>query len=257
MHTPNYIGVTGLTTSEQVTHLAAVDEAREGKRTHDVMAEFLASARTVYGEQMSKRHVQSERDLRNLLDLTMQNGVSTAVHYEMKGDDAFPNSCINLIDRMMHARPDLLQLNGQPTPEQLKKIRNELRDVALVYQTSPEDYENTTMLYDALFEIRDYIHYVLLDASRGTGKPCDMELMKPNLLLLRDELPKLGIVIAGGQSAETIEATINATRSILRTPRFSVDAESKLFDPDTNILDTRRAGHYVIRANRALQPESR
>jgi hypothetical protein len=88
---------------------------------------------------------------------------------------------------------------------------------------------------------------VLLDRSMGRGVPMDPETLEPYIHAIREKLPDMGIVVAGGLGPDTMHLVEPLVRSY---PGISIDAQGKLrqsgdcLDP----VDWDIAGRYLTKA---------
>ena len=92
------------------------------------------------------------------------------------------------------------------------------------------------------------VDYVLLDKSMGRGLGMDATVLLPFVRRIKDALPDVGIVVAGGLGPETT----HLVEPILREfPDVSIDAQGQLRrsgdarDP----IEWDRAAHYLLCAN--------
>ncbi|MBU6370684.1 MAG: hypothetical protein KGH93_01430 [Patescibacteria group bacterium] len=90
---------------------------------------------------------------------------------------------------------------------------------------------------------------VLLDPSGGKGQLLDVDRMRGHLEALSAKNMQIGLGIAGGLSAETLDAVALLAKEF---PRLSIDAEGRLRNKDDG-LDLALAGAYVRKALRLFE----
>ena len=89
------------------------------------------------------------------------------------------------------------------------------------------------------------IHYVLLDASAGLGKPLDAEVLRPYLRALAAKRLPIGLGVAGKLSPTTLGLVEPLVDEF---PHLSIDAESGLRDENDD-LNVSFAISYLARGN--------
>lgn len=96
----------------------------------------------------------------------------------------------------------------------------------------------------------DLIDYVLIDPSGGKGLLFDVHFAHDCLAALTETVPSIGVGIAGGLSAQTLQQIWALT--LLWGGCFSIDAEGQLRD-DKDKLDVTKAIEYVAAAHKLFQ----
>lgn len=113
----------------------------------------------------------------------------------------------------------------------------------------------------SLYE-RGMVDYVLFDASCSTGKEMNPEALKPWLHDARKAMPALGLAVAGGLDAETIQEHLPSLLN--EVDELSWDAEGRLHNPKPskggdgdlnmqNVADYLEASAKVLGVNSAQQ----
>jgi len=110
-----------------------------------------------------------------------------------------------------------------------------------------EAHNNPPLVAEMLADYEDVIHRVLLDKNMGRGKGLDAEFLLPFLRAIREKLPKLGLVVAGGLGPETLHLVEPLVKEL---PDLSIDAQGKLRPSGdaTDPVDWRMAGDYLVKA---------
>ena len=85
------------------------------------------------------------------------------------------------------------------------------------------------------------IHYVLLDASGGLGKPLDARMLTPYLRALAAKRLPIGLGVAGGLNADSLHLVVSL---IDEFPNLCLDAEGKLRNRKDN-MSVRAAISYL------------
>ncbi|MBW4061688.1 hypothetical protein HJC99_03925 [Candidatus Saccharibacteria bacterium] len=116
-------------------------------------------------------------------------------------------------------------------------------DIALVLQLGKSAFEmvdhDPQRMVDELDKYGDSIDYVLLDLSMGKGRAMQADELLSALRLIRQELPGLGLAVAGGLGPETVHLLEPIAREF---PDISIDAQGRLKHPDAPVDDR---GHMV------------
>src|SRR5258708_6108794 len=104
---------------------------------------------------------------------------------------------------------DALQLDMiWPHPRLLAEYRENHPLIKIVLQAGSNALaqvnNNPNLLASRLAAYGATIDYVLLDKSMGTGKGLDANFLQPFIAKIKNALPNLGIVIAGGLGPETM-----------------------------------------------------
>lgn len=145
-----------------------------------------------------------------------------------------------------------------PDPEAIDRFRELHPDIKIILQCGRFAFDavenNPQNMVDRLDMYGDSVDYVLLDLSMGKGKAMDSEGLLPMLRLIRQELPGLGLAVAGGLGPDSMEVLEPIAREF---PDISIDAQGRLKPADAPV-DER--GHMVAtvpadleRSNRYIQ----
>jgi hypothetical protein len=150
-----------------------------------------------------------------------------------------------LFDQMMRARVLVgeychgFQLNmAWPGTDILMQVLGHMpKSTIIVLQVGARAFEmidhSPKKLADKIeSEYGGLIHYVLLDASGGLGKPLDAEFLRPYLRALAARRLPIGLAVAGGLSADTLDLVLPL---IDEFPTLSIDAEGKLRDENDDL----------------------
>lgn len=138
-----------------------------------------------------------------------------------------------------------------PAPGMIRMFRNEHPQTQLILQVGEQalamvghDLRHMVRMLQSYGQALDY---VLLDMSAGQGILLDEHRLWPMIEIIREHLPHLDLVVAGGLGPETIDRVQGI---IAADPRISIDAQANL-RPSGSLMDPidwDMASQYVQRA---------
>lgn len=131
------------------------------------------------------------------------------------------------------------------------------KNIEVILQVGRKAFEeigdDPRLLVERLRDYRDRatIHRVLLDKSGGEGREMDAEALLPFARAIRENLPELGLVVAGGLGPETMSLVEPIVREF---PDVSIDAQGKLRPSGSALdpIDWHMAGTYLFEALKRL-----
>jgi hypothetical protein len=147
-----------------------------------------------------------------------------------------------------------------PDVDEIDRFKDKYPDIAVVLQLGEPAFDmvdnDSQNMVDELDKYGDSIDYVLLDLSMGKGRAMQAEEFLEVLRLIRQELPGLGLAVAGGLGPETIHLLEPIAREF---PEISIDAQGRLklsgapVDENGHMVSTvyadpDRSKQYIIRA---------
>jgi len=138
-----------------------------------------------------------------------------------------------------------------PEVDDLDRFKANYPDLAIVLQLGKSAFDmvdhDPQQMVDELDKYGDSIDYVLLDLSMGKGKAMEAEGLLSALRLIRQELPGLGLAVAGGLGPETVHLLEPIAREF---PDISIDAQGRLKHPDAPVDEN---GHMVSTVSADLE----
>jgi hypothetical protein len=153
-----------------------------------------------------------------------------------KGGDA-PDVCENLELVVKYGGENLhaIQLDVTwPSADELKRFKEKHPDVAIILQVGKfglaEVDGDPHAVVEKLREYGDSVDYTLLDTSMGMGKGMNAERLLPMLRTIRDQLPEMGLAVAGGLGPDSVDLLEPIAAEF---PDISIDAEGNLKREDT------------------------
>ena len=169
------------------------------------------------------------------------------MHYNTKEPNSITDQLFWLMD-VAGPNCDGVQLNMVwPDADAIYQFRKRYESKKIVLQVGGRAFKavgnNPFRLAMRVYYYRDFVDYVLLDPSGGTGTAFDTEQMMAYLRSLRDlGLEKyMGFVVAGGLSP----TTLNLVEPLIpEFPDLSTDVETGVRDVNDN-LDLNVAREYV------------
>lgn len=246
----SYIGITGFTAQEQVQAILQDFTPPSG---HKFMVGVLCGAKTLRGisTQWDSRR-PSIAGIGNIF--TSGAGVLNMIHFRSASSgDALLKELIT-VTNLGGPNLDGLQLNMTwPEPNVLQQYRSQFPRLQIVLQVGRQSFEeilqDPMLLVNRLREYRNLIDNVLLDKSEGLGRTLDV----PRLLSYMERIYSadlaMGIVIAGGLSAETLWLIKPLVELF---PELSIDAEGQL-RTSGDTLDIKRCRAYLAQGINIFQ----
>ena len=243
-----YIGVTGLKTPEECgALLQAVRPLPAGVRLHLGVMTGRKKLRGLPSKwstgflsagELSRVFASSEPDRMNTLHYADYSSPETPA--------AETQEVLGLAIRACGEHLQAVQLDMVlPPPEALHALGREFPRLEWVLQLNPETFQRLGPAEQVLEHLQAYehIHYVLLDFSKGTGKPMNTGALQE----LADAFSsRYGVVVAGGLGPDTLHLLGSMAG------KHSIDAQGALLlagrDPLDPRLDLARAGAYVRKA---------
>ncbi|HMS30896.1 MAG TPA: hypothetical protein PJ984_00685 [Candidatus Saccharibacteria bacterium] len=147
-----------------------------------------------------------------------------------------------------------------PSSEELKQFKAKYPDIAIILQVGKfslqEAGNDDQAAIERLREYGDAVDYVLLDMSMGMGKGMEASGLLPMLRTIREQLPDLGLAVAGGLGPESVDLLEPIAREF---PDISIDAQGNLKRKDaprddrghliaTYPADLDRSKEYIIKS---------
>lgn len=232
MTTP-YVGITGFTTSEEVS--AALRLLPPGRRR--LMVGVLVSDRTLEGlpEEMCPRRHPAVADLEVLFSADPR--AFNAVHFHTRTPERLVDQAERVI-ALAGPRLHAIQINlERAPPEALRALRASHPGLQLIL-TLRETASRFAEAYAGLVDI------VLFDWSAGRGVLFDPAEARAALEEIEAKMPGVALAVAGGLGPDTVD---HVQPLLVRFPDLSFDAESRLRDTEDR-LDLAKVGEYLARS---------
>jgi|GEM_PF-710709 len=152
----------------------------------------------------------------------------------------FLELCVNYGGENLHA----IQLDVTwPNADEIREFKNKHPDILIILQIGKfafkESDNDPQKVVDRLREYGDSIDYALLDMSMGKGEKMDSDRLLSLLRSVQDELPDLGLAVAGGLGPDSMDLLKPIADEF---PGISIDAQGGL-KPEDAQRDS--SGHYV------------
>lgn len=239
-----YVGVTGFMTPEESA--AAIYYTPPG--LYKLMVGVLMSSKTLQGlpnkwpgrypliDRVSSIFVNDPRAL-NL------------IHYNTDELGGLSGQ-LEQLDWIGGPHLDGFQLNiAWPQVNEIERYRAHVPDTFIVLQIGGKAMEisgSVTGCAERVKEYSPFIDAILVDPSGGHGMPFVPEVGQQYLGAIRDKCPDIGIGIAGGLCAETLDSVAPLFREF---PGLSIDAEGRLRTPQPeDRMDANKLFDYVEKA---------
>jgi hypothetical protein len=137
-----------------------------------------------------------------------------------------------------------------PDVDDIDRFKDAHPDIAVVLQLGKKAFEmidhTPEKMVDELDKYGDSVDYVLLDLSMGKGRAMQAEELLSSLRLIRQELPGLGLAVAGGLGPDTVHLLESIASEFLD---ISIDAQGRLKNEGAPVDDN---GHMVSTVNADL-----
>lgn len=251
-----YIGVTGFMDEADVREVLF---AFPKDTRHKLMVGVLASQQTFRGEQNKYPNRYPQKDAIGKIFVDHPQALNL-VHYHTLVSDQMLASEMMAVKHVAGPHCHGFQLNVRwPSPKALEiyhhasSIGFRPKQDVIVLQCGRGAMADIDFVPEQLAKrVSDYkglVDYVLIDPSGGKGQGFDQHFAWACLGELTEYVPDMGLGVAGGLAAETVETL----RGLLtKHPDISIDAEGRLRDTDDS-LKLGAANQYVVAANRLLR----
>lgn len=242
-----YIGVTGFTEFGQ----QAVPLSHMKGSARLLMVGVLASLKTLRRE--AGRNHDRFPPLEDIASIFYNDPRAlNLIHYNTSEPNSLAGQ-IAVLRGWVGEHCDGIQLNVRwPQLKELAEIRQQWPAARIVLQCGSGalggvDYRPDEFRHKLTFYAQDHlIDDVLIDPSGGRGNPLDMRLVEPLVRTLYEGHFPIGIGLAGGLSAATLDVIEPLIRDF---PDLSIDAEGGLRTPD-DALDQDEVEQYLESATR-------
>ncbi len=265
-----YSGICDVISPEQARAMA--DELRQNRKdpNRKVMIGVMAghfSLRPDENDPGGQRTVFPTRE-EIALGFTDDPDVLNTVHF---ADLYRPKEAQNLLDDLelvvqyggehLHA----IQLDVTwPDPAEMDKFRERHPELKIILQLGKFAFDEADNdpdeIVKQLEKYGDSIDYALLDLSMGKGKAMESVGLLPILRKIRQELPGLGLAVAGGLGPESLDVLEPIAREF---PDISIDAQGRLKPADSPVdalghmvstipADLERSAEYIRRTSAML-----
>lgn len=246
-----YIGITDFATLEQVERMLDAFRAnRQVGSKRRLHVGVMMSRKTLYGQptkwatvfpkpEMIQRIFQYTDDPNEDNFCDKMDDVIFCLHYaDYEGTNELYGS---LMDAIECCGPyiDALQLDMiWPDPAGIKNANDFSRkNMEIILQVGKNALElakdNPQEVVERLRDYEGIITHVLLDKSMGKGLGMDAQTLLPFLRAIKENFPKLGLVVAGGLGPKTMHLV---EPILVEFPDISIDAQGRL-RPSANALD--------------------
>lgn len=273
MYNPPYVGVTGFAIPGEVESVLSQLPANLPRK---LMVGVLASRETLAGNSGPKQFAGRYPKVERIADIFNDDPRAlNLIHYTSESQE------LTLANEMVEVRTDFggllchgIQMNlTWPSPRYVVEHYRRMVEYSISAAISPRPTNEVIVLqvgreavelcgynpFAVANRLREYeglVNYVLLDQSGGRGEPFKRE-MAVLAMTVADQMPKsMGLVLAGGLSALSVDQTLNYFRSfdqpIIDRAKLSLDAEGRLRNLDGDTLNVEAAIAYVKRALVAL-----
>ena len=236
-----YIGITDFTNAEQVVLMEEILNHSKLRNTHSLHVGVMSSYKTLYG--LPTKWAAIFPPLENLKEIFHSYTALNCLHYADYGDQV--DLCVSLLALAMasgrHLHAVQLDMIWPPVEEirRFKKIyTNEIdflidkKEIDIILQIGGLCFKQgehkahpPKVIVDKLKEYDGVVDRVLLDKSMGRGKAMDAAGLLPYARLIREELPHIGIGIAGGLGPDSVHLIKPFLEEF---PDVSIDAQGQL-----------------------------
>lgn len=125
-----------------------------------------------------------------------------------------------------------------PDVDDVDKFKDKYPDIVVILQLGKPAFDmvdhDPQKMVDELDKYGDSIDYVLLDLSMGKGRAMQADELLGALRLIRQELPGLGLAVAGGLGPDSVHLLEPIAEEF---PDISIDAQGRLKSADAPVDD--------------------
>jgi len=250
-----YIGVTGFTSKHDI--LSAIESYFSGSddsdvRSHDLMVGILISHHSIEKDGAATKFparyppVETIPDLADAAKSAGGSRVVVALHYNTK-NPYLSDDARMIFDTIGDAgrSVDAIQFNVAFIPHDLeiKKIKasRAIKIIAQINGSVMRDH-SIEFISSALSAIP--VDHVLVDPSGGKGKDINIDESAIVYERIRSKTSAC-IGFAGGFGPDNVEEKVSRYVKKIGTIRFSIDAEGKIRDPKTDMMDIGKVTAYI------------
>ena len=238
-----YFGITDFTSIEEVRAMEVVMRAYRPTPDHMLHVGVMMSRKSLHGEPTRWAAAWLKNEA--IKDVLSDDRVYNCLHYADFAEEQDAHLALSLAKAMSYGGPKLhgLQLDMvwpyPPDVIRAKAIARKVIDISpeIILQLGGKAldrmHNDPVMVTGMLAEYGEGIDRVLLDRSGGMGVPLDASALLPFCEEIMLRLPRLGITVAGGLSAETMHLMGPIWKEF---PNISIDAQGAL-RPSRNAMD--------------------
>ncbi|MFC1803353.1 hypothetical protein ACFL0D_05235 [Thermoproteota archaeon] len=260
-----YVGITGLTTSNEVK--AVVKLFQEFGYTldspHIPMMGFLIDYRFIKGMSKLNMRYPDFKDLTEILQAA-DNKVFTMIHYTMYGMESkimhtLAEQVTQVFEGIYDDHCKSVQFNiGWPNAEQVEIIKDKFPEMQIVLQLLDRMSDNKKGELVERIKKLDNLDYILIDPSAGKQVEFDIDRSLHQYFVLKDKFPSITLGFAGGLTGENLARKIKKIIEKTGDSNFCIDAEGGLrtqigeeFAYD--VLDMKKVRCYLKAASSVLK----
>lgn len=250
MATP-YIGITGFMRQEEVNEILSC--LPNDSTARKAMIGVLVSSKTLRGEKNKwPNRYPLIKEIEKIF--TGHSSAFNVIHYHTKESGGMLLDQLERLVNLGGGNLDGIQLNiAWPDPKSLERFRilysGMHKRIQLILQINSKAFEEISSPEEIAFKIRNeylgFADHILLDLSGGYGKLLDPNALEPFVEKIQEEIPGLGIILAGGLSPETLYLI---EPLIKKYPFLSTDAEGRLRSKPDDNLDVEKTKEYLRKA---------
>jgi len=245
-----YIGVTGFTSRDDIE--SAIDTyftVLDSSASHDFMAGVLVSHHSLSKDGQSSKHparypaIDLVPELLGTIKSIGGKHAIATVHYNTK--NPYLHDDVGKLIDVLGTSIDAIQFNVGFVPDEceLRKIKALLpaRIIVQINNTIASEH-GTSFIATSVSSLP--VDHVLIDPSGGKGKNIDVDASITMYNALHEKTTAC-IGFAGGFGPENVEEKTREYIQKLGTTRFSIDAEGKLRNPVTDVMDMEKVIEYL------------
>lgn len=267
MENKPYIGITGFTTRREVSRAEMLfNQFRITKESsHIPMFGFLVSYKYL-NKNDPYPHDNRYPSISKLFDLLLRTQYWYAfrtIHYNTHNNEKFFDeldvllSYVDVYGNELEGLIEGIQLNiKKPSPKEIEKIRDHYPGISIILQLN-ERYGNgvsieklTEKIFNDFPSISN-CEYILIDTSRGKGKPIDINFAIKKYCAIKRINPKIQVGFAGGFSGDNVFIRTIELYDSLLSQDFCIDAEGQLRDHSK--IDLFKLEAYIQNFSKAIQ----
>ncbi len=247
-----YIGICDVPTGEQALKSASLfDRLCPPKMSErKLMIGVMMSFKTMTGAESKWASVWPQKEEVGSIFVEHSRAFNT-LHYADYDDTTYLEHLLDAVHwggKNLHA----LQLDMVwPRSGMIRLLRELHPELKIVLQVNANALaqmdDKPTLVTQQLARYGESVDYALLDKSHGKGLGMDAEGLLPFAMAIAENLPNMGIAVAGGLGPDTMDLVLPIVREF---PRVSIDAQGRL-RPSGNAMDPidwNMADRYLERA---------
>jgi hypothetical protein len=253
-----YVGVSGITTLEEVQNVASIFHNNELSTDGAYVPTecFLSSSKVLdLGFNPTNVRYAYRNELKGLLEAAFNSGVQPAVHYNTKRPESLSDDVMTLFGKSGIYDKKICRMLQFNIPgvldEEMDRIKSDFPGMDTILQVSDAfignmEIDDVAKRIKKLNPVR-----ILIDNSRGSGKEIDVQYSANLYKNLKERGVTTSVGFAGGLSGKNVRNKVTGLKSELKDENFSWDAEGQL--RKNEFMDMDEVASYISEGMKGIR----